>query len=136
MSRIEERNKRPPEPLKKFTELFDEPAIKDVPTTKQPAYDAPPAKTVSEAPAIKKQSSNATTPKKISTDSPISKKTSTDAITSTIHFTPKKETKKLVRTVLLRPSVYKAATEKCTNLGMSFNELINQFLENFVDEQQ
>ena len=47
----------------------------------------------------------------------------------------KKESRSQRVNILLKPSVYKAAKAKCKKLDISVNECINQFLENWVSEE-
>lgn len=46
----------------------------------------------------------------------------------------KKESRSKRVNLLVKPSVYIAAKEKCDKLGVSMNECINQFLENWCKE--
>lgn len=47
----------------------------------------------------------------------------------------KKESRSQRVNILLKPSVYKAAKVKCKKLNISVNECINQFLENWISEE-
>ena len=47
----------------------------------------------------------------------------------------KKESRSQRVNILLKPSVYKAAKAKCKKLNISVNECINQFLENWISEE-
>lgn len=47
---------------------------------------------------------------------------------------PKRETRSKKIPLLVRPSVYEKAVQKCKEAGVSFNECINQFLEKWTEE--
>lgn len=44
----------------------------------------------------------------------------------------KEEAKSKRTTIAVRPSVYEKALSKCERLGLSFNEVVNQFLDEFT----
>ena len=48
--------------------------------------------------------------------------------------TEKKELRSQRVNLLVKPSVYKAAKQKCEEIGISLNECINQFLEKWSEE--
>jgi hypothetical protein len=51
-----------------------------------------------------------------------------------IVFKEKEETRSKRVNLLLQPSVYVKAQTKCKDLGISLNECVNQFLNNWVKE--
>lgn len=53
---------------------------------------------------------------------------------STIVKPEKPETKSARMSFIIRPSVRDKAKKKCAKMGITFNEVINQFLEKWVDE--
>ncbi|MCL1914719.1 MAG: hypothetical protein FWG10_12800 [Eubacteriaceae bacterium] len=61
---------------------------------------------------------------------------SQDAASLGSAFTPKPKARAEARSqrvnLVVKPSVYKKAKEKCGALGVSFNEFFNQFLEDWV----
>lgn len=59
----------------------------------------------------------------------------TVSVNSIIKPVEKKEARSQRVNILLKPSVYKATQAKCKKLGISVNECINQFLENWVSEE-
>jgi regulator of PEP synthase PpsR (kinase-PPPase family) len=49
-------------------------------------------------------------------------------------FITVKETRSKRFSVLIRPSVHRKAQQKCEQLGVALNDVINQLLEKFVSE--
>lgn len=47
----------------------------------------------------------------------------------------KEETRSKRVNLLIKPSVYQEAQEKCKKMDISINECVNQFLENWVKEE-
>ena len=47
---------------------------------------------------------------------------------------PKTETRSKRINLLVTPSIYVKAQEKCDQIGISLNECVNQFLTNWVNE--
>lgn len=47
---------------------------------------------------------------------------------------PKEEIRSKRVQIITKPSIYDKAQKKCKQLGISFNESVNQFLENWVNE--
>jgi len=58
-----------------------------------------------------------------------------DTSTQAINIVPKAKTETRSKRInlLITPSVYAAAQEKCDKMGISLNECINQFLNNWVN---
>lgn len=51
-----------------------------------------------------------------------------------LDFITAKETRSKRIGILVRPSVYQEVQKKCKKMGLSVNNVINQFLERFIDE--
>lgn len=47
----------------------------------------------------------------------------------------KPEIKSYKTQIALRPSLYKAAKEKCKTMGISFNEVVNQLITNWLEKE-
>lgn len=107
VSKVEERSKRTQPTLTKFSEMFS--PVEQV------------NKSSAEQPAIQESKPEVTPPAALE-------------VTPLVFVPQKRETKSLSRNILFKPSIHKAATEKCKQMGISLNETINQLLERFVED--